>query len=119
MSHLTLTSFETAAIYAVLVIAVISLVYAYLLYRNVMAESKGTERMIQVWTAVKEGADAYLGQQLRTILPFIGLLVFALFASVWIAQPTPRPRRCSATECPHHHRLRPRHCLHPGRQPSR
>ena len=88
MSHLTLTSFETAAIYAVLVVAVISLVYAYLLYRNVMAESKGTERMIQVWTPVKEGADAYLGQQLRTILPFMGILVFALFASVWIALPS-------------------------------
>ncbi len=92
MSHLTLTSFETAAIFAVLVVAVISLIYAYLLYRNVMAESKGTERMIQVWTPVKEGADAYLGQQLRTILPFMGVLVFALFASVWIAQPTAEAR---------------------------
>ena len=89
MSRLTLTSFESAAIYAVLVIAVLSLVYAYLLFRNVMAESKGTSEMIRVWTAVKEGADAYLGQQLRTILPFVGILVFALFGSVWIAQPTP------------------------------
>lgn len=92
MSHLNLTSFETAAIYAVLVVAVISLIYAFLLYRNVMKESKGTERMIQVWTPVKEGADAYLGQQLRTILPFMAVLIFALFASVWIAQPTPEAR---------------------------
>jgi K(+)-stimulated pyrophosphate-energized sodium pump len=88
MGRLPLTSFESAAIYAVLVIAVLSLVYAYLLYRNVMAESKGTPEMIRVWTAVKEGADAYLGQQLRTILPFVGILVFALFGSVWIAHPT-------------------------------
>jgi K(+)-stimulated pyrophosphate-energized sodium pump len=92
MGSLPLTSFETAAIYAVLVIAVLSLVYAYLLFRNVMAEGKGTPEMIRVWTAVKEGADAYLGQQLKTILPFVGLLVIALFFSVWIAQPTPEAR---------------------------
>jgi K(+)-stimulated pyrophosphate-energized sodium pump len=92
MGKLALTSFETSAIYAVLVIAVLSLVYAYLLFRNVMAEDKGNARMIQVWTAVKDGADAYLGQQLKTILPFVGVLVFALFASVWIAQPTPEAR---------------------------
>ena len=89
MGELHLTSFELAAIYGILVIAVLSLVYAYLLFRNVMAESKGNEAMIRVWTAVKEGADAYLGQQLRTILPFVGILVFALFGSVWIAKPTP------------------------------
>ncbi len=65
MSRLPLTSFESAAIYAVLVVALLSLIYAYLLFRNVMAEGKGTEAMIRVWTAVKEGADAYLGQQLR------------------------------------------------------
>ncbi len=92
MGKLALTSFETSAIYAVLVVAVLSLVYAYLLFRNVMAEDKGNARMIQVWTAVKDGADAYLGQQLKTILPFVGILVFALFASVWIAQPTPEAR---------------------------
>jgi K(+)-stimulated pyrophosphate-energized sodium pump len=92
MAHLTLTSFETAAIFAVLVVAVISLVYAFLLYRNVMAEDKGTDKMIQVWTPVKEGADAYLSQQLRTILPFMGVLIFALFASVWIAQPSAEAR---------------------------
>jgi len=89
MYRLDLTSFETTAIYAVLVIAVISLIYAYLLYRNVMAEDTGTPEMIRVWTAIRDGANAYLSQQLRTILPFIGILVFALFGSVWIAPPTP------------------------------
>ncbi len=89
MSEIHLTSFETAAVYGVLVVAVLSLLYAYWLFRNVMSEDKGNERMIRVWTAVKDGADAYLGQQLKTILPFVGLLVFALFASVWIAKPTP------------------------------
>lgn len=89
MSEIHLTAFETSAIYAVLVVAMLSLVYAYWLFRNVMAEDKGNERMIRIWTAIKDGADAYLLQQLKTILPFIGILVFALFASVWIAKPTP------------------------------
>jgi len=51
MYALNLTSFETIAIFGVLVIAVFSLIYAYLLFRNVMAEDKGTERMIRIWTA--------------------------------------------------------------------
>jgi K(+)-stimulated pyrophosphate-energized sodium pump len=89
MYRINLTPFETYAIYGVLVIAVISLIYAYWLYRNVMAEDKGTPEMIRIWTAIKQGADAYLGKQLRTILPFVGILVFALFFSVWIAKPTP------------------------------
>ena len=62
MYALNLTSFETFAIYGVLVIAVFSLIYAYSLFRNVMAEDKGTPAMIRIWTAIKDGADAYLGQ---------------------------------------------------------
>jgi K(+)-stimulated pyrophosphate-energized sodium pump len=93
MSHITLTSFETGAIFAVLVVALLSLVYSYLLYRNVMAEDKGTPAMIRIWTAIKEGADAYLSRQLKTILPFMAILVFVLFASVWIAKPSPEAVR--------------------------
>jgi K(+)-stimulated pyrophosphate-energized sodium pump len=88
MSHITLTSFETAAIFAVLVVAGLSLVYSYLLYRNVMAEDKGTAAMVRIWTAIKEGSDAYLSRQLKTILPFMAVLVFVLFGSVWIAKPS-------------------------------
>jgi len=93
MSYITLTAFETAAIFAVLIIAIISLIYSYLLYRNVMAEDKGTPAMIQIWTAIKEGADSYLSRQLKTILPFMGALVFVLFGSVWIARPSPEALR--------------------------
>ena len=90
MSHIKeLTSFEIYAIYSVLVVAVISLLYAWWLRRDVMAEGKGTEAMVRIWAAIKEGADAYLTQQAKTILPFVGILVFVLFGSVWIAPPTP------------------------------
>ncbi|HEX9117813.1 MAG TPA: sodium-translocating pyrophosphatase, partial [Anaerolineae bacterium] len=92
MSQIHLTSFEQFAIYSVLVVAAISLIYAWLLRRNVMAEDTGTPAMVRIWTAVKEGADAYLGQQLRTIVPFIGILLFVLFASVWVAVPSPEAK---------------------------
>jgi K(+)-stimulated pyrophosphate-energized sodium pump len=86
---MNLTAFESTAIHAVLVVAVLSLLYAWWLRRDVMAEDKGTEAMIRIWTAIKDGADAYLNQQLRTILPFVGILVVVLFFSVWIAPPSP------------------------------
>ena len=89
MKEINLTAFETGAIYCILAIAGVSLIYAWLLFRNVMAEDKGTPAMIRIWTAIKEGADAYLSRQAKTILPFIGILLFALFGSVWISSPTP------------------------------
>ena len=92
MFTMQLSSFEQIAIYAVLVVAAFSLVYAWLLRREVMAAGTGTEAMVRIWTAIKEGADAYLGQQLRTILPFVGVLVFVLFGSVWVAVPTPEAK---------------------------
>jgi K(+)-stimulated pyrophosphate-energized sodium pump len=93
MYQLNLTPVEYGAIYGVLVIALLSLVYAWLLRRDVMSEGTGTPAMIRIWTAVKEGADAYLSRQARTIIPFIGVLVFALFASVWVAPPSPEAQK--------------------------
>ena len=72
----------------VLGIAVIGLIYAVYLRRQILAEDKGTERMIEVWEAIRQGANAYLGRQLRTILPFIAVLTVALFLSVYIVPPT-------------------------------
>ncbi len=83
-----LNAFEVAALWAVMGVAVLGLGYAWFLRTQIMREEKGTERMLEVWNAIREGADAYLGRQLRTILPFIGLLTVALFLSVWIVPPT-------------------------------
>jgi K(+)-stimulated pyrophosphate-energized sodium pump len=45
--------------------------------------------MQEVWNAIREGADAYLRSQLRSILPLIGILTVALFFSVYIVPPSP------------------------------
>lgn len=84
-----LTSFEQIAIWAVLGVAILGLLYAILLRSQILKEDKGTERMQEVWGAIREGADIYLRRQLRSILPLIAVLTLALFFSVYIVEPTP------------------------------
>lgn len=83
-----LTSFEQVAIFCVMGIAILGLLYALFLRRQIMGEDKGSPKMIEVWNAIREGADTYLKRQLKTILPLIAVLTFALFFSVFIVPPT-------------------------------
>ncbi len=83
------TAFESISLWVVLGIAILGLGYALFLRRQIMAEDKGTARMQEVWNAIRQGADAYLGQQLKTILPLIGVLTIALFLSVYVVPPSP------------------------------
>jgi len=83
-----LTLFEQVAIWSVLGISILGLLYALFLRRQVMREDKGSAKMQEVWNAIREGADAYLGKQLKSILPLIGVLTFALFFSVYIVPPS-------------------------------
>ena len=84
-----LSPFEQVAIWSVLGVAILGLLYAVLLRSQILKEDKGTPRMQEVWNAIREGADAYLTRQLRSILPVIAILTLALFASVFIVRPTP------------------------------
>lgn len=89
MHVLGLTPFEEIAIWAVMGIALIGLLYAVLLRNQIMREDKGTKKMQEVWGAIRDGADAYLGRQLRSILPLIAILTVAMYLSVAIVPPTP------------------------------
>ncbi|MFH2102707.1 MAG: sodium-translocating pyrophosphatase [Chloroflexota bacterium] len=84
-----LSSFEQVAILGVLITAFISLLYAWYLRGNVIKKDKGTEKMQEIWDAIRIGADSYLSRQLKTILPVIVILTVALFLSVYIVPPTP------------------------------
>lgn len=79
-----LRTFEQYALFGVLFIAVLGLLYAWFLRRQVLREDAGTPEMQKVWGAIREGANAYLKRQLKTILPLIGLLTVCLFLSVYI-----------------------------------
>jgi K(+)-stimulated pyrophosphate-energized sodium pump len=82
------TPFEQIAVLGVLVVALISLLYAWLLRGNVLKKDKGTQAMQDVWNAIREGANGYLQRQLKTILPAIALLTVALFLSVAVVEPS-------------------------------
>jgi K(+)-stimulated pyrophosphate-energized sodium pump len=84
-----LDTFEQVAIWGVLIIAILGLLYAIFLRSQVLKEDKGTLEMQKVWNAIREGANAYLRRQLVTILPLIAILTIALFASIYIVPPTP------------------------------
>ena len=88
MAHHGLNTFEQLAIVGVLVVAIISLLYAWLLRGKVLKKDKGSKEMQDVWSAIHIGADSYLNRQLRTILPIIALLTVALFLSVYIVPPS-------------------------------
>lgn len=83
-----LNNFEQISIIGVLVVAFISLLYAWFLRGNVLKKDKGTPKMQEVWNAIRIGADSYLNRQLKTILPAIGLLMVALFLSVYVVPPS-------------------------------
>ncbi|MBI4731869.1 MAG: sodium-translocating pyrophosphatase [Chloroflexi bacterium] len=83
-----LNAFEQIAIVGVVITAFISLLYAWLLRGNVLKKDKGTQKMQEVWNAIRVGADSYLNRQLKTILPLIGVLTIALFLSVYVVPPS-------------------------------
>jgi K(+)-stimulated pyrophosphate-energized sodium pump len=83
-----LNGFEQIAVLSVVVIAFISLIYAWFLRGIVLKKDKGTKEMQEVWNAIRIGADSYLNRQLKTILPLIGFLGVALFFSVYIVPPS-------------------------------
>jgi K(+)-stimulated pyrophosphate-energized sodium pump len=83
-----LNSFEQIAVVGVVVVAFISLIYAWLLRGNVLKKDKGTPKMQEVWNAISIGSDSYLNRQLKTILPAIGILAVVLFFSVYVVPPS-------------------------------
>ena len=83
-----LNNFEQVALVLVLAAAVLSLVYAWWLRSTVLKKDKGTEKMQEVWNAIRVGADSYLAQQLKTIFPLICVLTVVMFLSVYVVPPS-------------------------------
>src|SRR5512146_2411444 len=75
------TSMERGALFAALVIAVCGLLYALMLVKQVRTAAKGTAKMQQIAQAVRDGANAYLARQLKSVAVLVGILVVVLFAT--------------------------------------
>ena len=89
MFEMQAKSFEEAMIFIVLAIAGVALAYAMWLRNYIMSADKGTAEMQFHWGHIRDGANAYLRTQLRTIAIMIVLLTIAMFLSVFVVKPTP------------------------------
>ncbi|MDQ2795718.1 MAG: sodium-translocating pyrophosphatase, partial [Actinomycetota bacterium] len=72
-----LSSNEKGAVVVIGVIAILALVFAYTLVREVLKADQGTPKMQEIAKAVQEGASAYLSRQFRTLAVF-SVIVFIL-----------------------------------------
>ncbi len=55
-------------------VAIVALVYALWLYRGILKQSRGTERMIELSNYIQEGAMAFLRREYRLLAIFVGSL---------------------------------------------
>jgi K(+)-stimulated pyrophosphate-energized sodium pump len=78
------TSFEKAALIVVLVVAVLGLLYAAFLVRQVLREPKGTEKMQKISNAIRTGGNAYLRRQFGTIVWILIILAVLVFFSGYL-----------------------------------
>ncbi len=72
-------SFEINAMWVILGISLIALVFAYYLVREVLAAPEGTAKMREIADAIQVGAKAYLSRQFRTVAIFMAILTVVLF----------------------------------------
>jgi K(+)-stimulated pyrophosphate-energized sodium pump len=82
-----LTGSGQAVVVAVAVVALASLVVAFVFRRQVLVFDEGTEKMQSIAAAVQAGAAAYLRRQFRTLVWFavaVVLLLLALPADDWV-----------------------------------
>ncbi len=68
--------------------AVLALAVGFYLMRGVLAADQGTPKMIEIATAIQEGAQAYLNRQFKTIgVILIPLVVIVFFTSTAVLKP--------------------------------
>jgi K(+)-stimulated pyrophosphate-energized sodium pump len=74
----------------VITISCLSLLFAVFLARYVLRHDMGTDKMQEISNAIKEGAEAFLSRQNRTIILFssvLAVLIFLLYAFVRTPSP--------------------------------
>ncbi len=89
MRYMDVAPYEWVMVLAVMGTAILALLYAAWLARQILAYDKGSEAMQAIWNDIKAGANAYLRTQLRTISFVIVALTIVMFFSVYLVRPTP------------------------------
>jgi K(+)-stimulated pyrophosphate-energized sodium pump len=70
---------EDTALWVILAISIVALLFAWYLVREVLSAPEGTPKMREIAQAIQEGAKAYLSRQFRTLAVFLVVLTIALF----------------------------------------
>jgi K(+)-stimulated pyrophosphate-energized sodium pump len=79
-------SSEITALWVILGISLLALVFAYYLVREVLSAPEGTPKMKEIAAAIQVGAKAYLSRQFRTVGIFLGLLTIVLFFALPVSE---------------------------------
>ena len=81
------TPFEQYAIIGVLAIAIIGLLYAAFLTRQILREPEGNEKMKHISNAIRSGGNAYLNRQFKTILLLLVIVtIFVFFTGLFAGE---------------------------------
>jgi K(+)-stimulated pyrophosphate-energized sodium pump len=72
------TVFESQALWVIWCIAILALLYAFYLMREVLSKSPGSKIMQDISKSVQEGANAYLARQFKTIALLTVILAIVL-----------------------------------------
>ena len=78
------TSTETI-MYYIIAAGILSIVYGFITGRNILNSSSGNAKMLEIASAIQEGARAYLNRQYKTIAIVLYCLFKYALAPSWIA----------------------------------
>ncbi len=81
-------TFEKYALVLVIVVALLGLVYAAFLARQILREPEGNDKMRHIARAIRTGGNAYLKRQFRTILLLIAVLAVFIFFTGYFSEST-------------------------------
>ena len=72
------TTFEAMGMFSVLGVSFLGLFYALFLARDTLRRDKGSKKIQDAGNSIKEGANAFLNRQFRTIFPLVVVLALGL-----------------------------------------
>ncbi len=79
---------DTLYLWIALAIGVLALVAAFFFARSVLASDQGSPEMQHIARAIREGAQAFMGRQYKTIALMALAIAIVLFAGYWMYGPT-------------------------------
>jgi len=68
-------------LYIPIIVSVVTIIFVFFLINQIKSKESGSEKMIEIAKAIREGAVSYLKRQYKTL----GIVCFVLFLILWLA----------------------------------